>query len=209
MSRKRKNKPKRNSNHSIQQNVVVAVQDNFDYQKFADAMVEAQMRAKEIEKNQEVQEHKNKQDEWLEILGIKEQFKSKYRIVNELYWLKSSFIVFWKIMFFKKENAKYNVATTALLHVSVNSMLSLIKIPAYVISILLTAYSVCSIIMKTFVPIIIVYFALAFLLFAIARIIRVVQFEIDNINDSNYLIGILSSISSFVAMIIAIIALII
>lgn len=203
-SKKRKNKQAKNP---IVQKSAVVTPNSFDYQKFTAAMVEAQKQVKEIERREENIETQNKQVEWEKILGCKEYPSSKYKIVNCFHSVLNYFKAFWKIMTFKKEDAKFDVATVIMLRFSISAMLGLIKVVLYFISIGLVVASFYSFAEKDFIPFKFSGILFSFVPCILARIIRMVQFEIENIHDRNYLIGILSSMASFIAIILAIIAL--
>ena len=208
MSRKKKKQTKQVATKTDSQTMVV-IPDDFDYQKFADAMVEAQRRAKEIEKCEAEKEIQEKQAEWEKILGYKEYAVSRLKIVNKFFSCLNGLKVFWKIMVFKKEDAKFDVATITLLRFSIEAILWLIKVTLYFVAVILCIASFYSFSEKTFIPFNLSCLLMSFVPFVLARIVRMAQFEIEHIKDRNYLIGILSSIAAFIAMILAIIALLV
>lgn len=208
MSRKKKKQAKQVATKTDSQTMVV-IPDDFDYQKFADAMVEAQRRAKEIEKCEAEKEIQEKQAEWEKILGYKEYPVSRPKIVNKFFSCLNGLKVFWKIMVFKKEDAKFDVATVTLLRFSIEAILWLIKVTLYFVAVILCIASFYSFSEKTFIPFNLSCLLMSFFPFVLARIVRMAQFEIEHIKDRNYLIGILSSTTAFIAMVIAIIALVV
>ena len=208
MSRKKKKRAKQVATKTDSQTMVV-IPDDFDYQKFADAMVEAQRRAKEIEKCEAEKEIQEKQAEWKKILGHKEYPVSRCKLVNKFFSSLNGVKVFWKIITFKKKDAKFDVATVTLLRFSIYAILWLIKITLYFVTVVFGIASFYSFSEKTFIPFNLSCLLMSFVPFVLARIVRMAQFEIEYIKDRNYLIGILSSTTAFIAMVIAIIALVV
>lgn len=113
------------------------------------------------------------------------------------------------IMVFKKDDAKFDVATVTLLRFSIEAILWLIKVTLYFVAVILFIASFYSFSEKMFIPFNLSCLLMSFVPFVLARIVRMAQFEIEHIKDRNYLIGILSSIAAFIAMILAIIALLV
>ena len=67
---KKKNNINRQQAESLKQNVIIP--EAFDYQKFADAMVNAQLKAKEKENELTEQKKKEADAEWKRIIGHKD-----------------------------------------------------------------------------------------------------------------------------------------
>lgn len=192
---------------SNDQQVLVTIPANFDYQKFADAMFQAQLRAKEQEKDKKEKDSQIKQNEWHNILKYKEYPNSKYKISNWFHSARNGFVVFYKMMTLKRKEAKFDTVTVSLLHFALNEILALIKWTFYIIALSLAISSFYSFEEKVAIPFRFIFLCYGGLSFVFARIVRIAQFEVDHINEREYLIGILSAITSFVAMIIAVIAL--
>lgn len=203
MSKQKKRKNKQQS-EIVQQNVIMP--ETFDYQKFADAIVVAQLKAKEKEDELNKQKSKEANIEWQKIIGYKEYIDDKKWLIKRLHKLKNVVVVFFHMLFFKKKNAKYDVATFAILKLFLSALFGIFKFLLYLFSIGLLVSSFYSFAEKAFVfsgiPL-----CYAFLSFMIARLIRIAQFEVENMNEREYLIGILSAVTSFVAMILALLAL--
>lgn len=181
----------------------------FDYQKLADAIVKAELKTKEKEDERRKQENEKAIAEWQEIIGYKEYGDGGNKFTKTFQNLRNNFVVFIHILFFKKKNAKYDVATFAVLKLLLALIFEIFKLLLYLLAIGLPIYVIYQSINNGFVisNILILLFSLLSLI--VARCIRVAQFEIENIVKREYLIGILSAITSFVAMIIALIALLI
>lgn len=211
MSKSKNNKLKNNKNRqhteNVQQNIILP--EVFDYQKFADAIVEAELKAKEKEDEKKKKENEKAIAEWQEIIGYKEYGDGGNKFTKTFQNLRNNFVVFIHILFFKKKNAKYDVAKFAVLKLLLALIFEIFKLLLYLLAIGLPIYVIYQSINNGFVisNILILLFSLLSLI--VARCIRVAQFEIENIVKREYLIGILSAITSFVAMIIALIALLI
>ena len=201
-SKKSKNTASQNNSH-----ISVTVPDNFDYQKFADAMFEAQKRAKEAEAAEIEKAISVRQADWHKILKQKEYPPSKYWFVNKFRSFWNGFKLFWKLITLKKSEAKYDAATFTLLCVSLSALLWLIKVALYIVAIGFVITSFYSFKENTFVPFNISIMLWAIIPFLLARIARIAQFEVQHIEDRNYLLGILSSMAAFIAMILSIISL--
>lgn len=198
---KKKNKQQR---EMLQQGV--SVPETFDYQKLADALVNAQLKAKKKENKLTEQKNKEADAEWRRIIGYKEYDARKKWPIKVFYALRNDIVLLYHILFFKKENAKYDVVTFALLKLSLSTIFALFKFALYLIAIAFLvvvfypttkeAFSHC-----------LVSLCFAFLSFMIARVFRIAQFEIENMKERELFIGILSTVTSFVAMVVAILSL--
>ncbi len=203
MSKQKKRKNKQQS-EIVQQNVIMP--ETFDYQEFADAIVKAQLKVKEKEDELNKQKSKEANIEWQKIIGYKEYSEDKKWLIKRLHKLKNVIVVFFNMLFFKKKNAKYDIATFAILKLFLSALLGIFKFLLYLFAIGLLVSSFYSFAEKAFVfsglPL-----CCAFLSFVIARLIRIAQFEVENMSEREYIIGILSAVTSFVAMILALLAL--
>lgn len=178
-----------------------------DYQKLASAIVEAEMRAREYREAERKKEQKKIQEEWNKIINYKEYPLSNSKIVNWLHSVRNGMVVFFKILTLKKEDAKFDVATTSLMRLALNAIFAVIKWVLYILAFLLVASSVYSFEQKDFVEFKVVLFIYAVLSFTVARIFRVAQFEVDHIEERDFLTTTLSVATSFFAMVLAILAL--
>lgn len=201
---KQKNRKNKQKSVIVKQNVIIP--ETFDYQKFADAIVKAQLEVKEKDDELNKQKIEETKIEWQKIIGYKEYSDDKKWFIKRLYELKNSIVMFWHLLFFKKKNAKYDVATVAILKLFLSVIFGIFKFLLYVLTIALFVSSFYSFAEKVFafngLPL-----CYAFLSFVIARLIRIAQFEIENMKEREYLIGILSAVTSFVAMLLALLAL--
>ena len=177
-----------------------------DYDKLAQAIVKAQEQAdKDVIKNaviaandelenRKVLELEKANEEWQNSLGFNKNENIKnYNIIKVLF----------KILFLKKEKAKFSVAN--------NILVKMVLIISYWILEWLIYFGIVILIVATIIGkslTMVTFLILAGVIaFIFARIVRIARFEVDNINDKDYLVSLLSSITSVIAMVVAIIAL--
>lgn len=120
--------------------------------------------------------------------------------------MKQNVSFLWHVIVFKEKDAKYDYATFAVLKISLNLILWIIQMAFYGLLIWGVA-TICSIEKQAiaYIPVLLCG-ALFSILFA--RIIRIVKFEIRNIQDRDYLLSMLSAVTSFVAMVLALVSII-
>lgn len=180
-----------------------------DYDKLAEAIVRANIILKEQEKADENNTIDAKEKEWHKIIGVKDYPDSEKFFKRKIHEIRNNISLLLHIVFFKEKNAKYDVATFGLLQMATICVFSLCKLILYVLTLLFLVATFFTLSNKEWIfyfnP---VYLLYAFLTFFFSRIFRVASFEIKNITDRNYLIGILSATTCFFAMIIAILALV-
>lgn len=180
-----------------------------DYDKLAEAIVRANIILKEQEKADENNTIDAKVKEWNKIIGVKDYPDSEKFFKRKIHEIRNDISLLLHIVFFKEKNAKYDVATFGLLQMATICVFSLCKLILYVLTLLFLVATFFTLSNKEWIfyfnP---VYLLYAFLTFFFSRIFRVASFEIKNITDRNYLIGILSATTCFFAMIIAILTLV-
>jgi len=180
-----------------------------DYDKLAEAIVRANITLKEQEKADENNTIDAKVKEWNKIIGVKDYPDSEKFFKRKIHEIRNDISLLLHIVFFKEKNAKYDVATFGLLQMATICVFSLCKLILYVLTLLFLVATFFTLSNKEWIfyfnP---VYLLYAFLTFFFSRIFRVASFEIKNITDRNYLIGILSATTCFFAMIIAILTLV-
>ena len=200
----KKQQKSKQHNGPVQQNILML--EAFDYQKFAEAMVNAQLKAKEKEDGVNAQKNNADIEKWQKMLGYKEYADNEKWYLKWFHNLKNFVGVFLHLLFLKKENATFDFATLVLLQLFLNAVFGVIKWTLYILAGFLTFLTVYSpekgIFAFNALPLI-----YSCLLFVLARLVRIAQFEIENMEERGYLIGMLSAVASFVAMVIALFAL--
>lgn len=180
-----------------------------DYDKLAEAIVCANIKLKEQEKADEKNAKDAKEKEWHKIIGIKDYPDSEKFFKRKIHEIRNDISLQLHIVFFQEKNAKYDVVTFGLLKIATASVFNLCKLILYIFTLKFLVATFFTMSNKEWIfnfnPVNLLY---AFLIFFISRIFRVASFEIKNITDRNYLIGILSATTCFFAMIISIIALV-
>lgn len=160
---------------------------------------------KQFEKEEKLQIEKSAL--WDEAVGLKTYPRNKNWFVNEFNEMKQNVSFFGHILFFKEENAKYDYATFAVLKISLNLILWIIQMVLYVLFICFIV-AIAYPIKKWNLSFIVLFLCGALFSILFARIIRIVKFEIRNIQDRDYLLSMLSAVTSFVAMILALVSII-
>ena len=167
-----------------------------DYDKLADAIVKAQIIAKE--KEQKIQEEKKAQENeaWRRQFGY-EEGKPGTRITS-----------FARLLFVKKKDIKGDRATFALLQMSAELILAIAKWALYLFfagCLLVPFYAYCTkqplSVGETITGVL-----MGILAFIYARMLRIAEIEIDNLTDREYLNTIIASITALIAMVVSIIS---
>lgn len=179
-----------------------------DYDKLANAIVKAQKEIDEesiktaiIEANKEIKKEKlaekeKLQAEWQNIIDYDEEASS---FKNDMKVLKSIFCM-------KKENAITLVANNLLLKLSLIGFYRLLEISFYILAVISIVLAV-----KFYTNSLAIGFAVLTIVIGVmfARIIRIARFELENIEDKNYLASLFAAVMSFLAVIIAIVTLVV
>lgn len=173
-----------------------------DYDKLANAIVKAQDKAnletiknaiiesKEEIKTKELKDQKQKTEQWQKAIGYDKK-KPEWR--NDLN-------IFRKLLVIKKKDVVADFANNALLKIAISFLYWLLE---YILYFLCIVVVILSIVNYSHV-LLAITILLDILAFTIARIVRVARFEIDNINDKNYLISIISTSVSVFALLVTI-----
>lgn len=203
----KKNKKNKNAS-SNNVNIVLPESLSADEMKniFVEAMLEVEKRKSKVEEEKAAKELK----EWQDSIGVKfypKEKKIRFR------WFKRTWndiVVFFKMCFVSKDKIKGDRATTGLLKFFLGLIFELVK----------AALVLCSIALATFIPLQylidgitplkvqenIFIGGFAILIFMLSRLFRIAGFEIEKIDDKNYLFGVLASITSIISIVVAIIA---
>lgn len=203
----KKNKKNKNAS-SNNVNIVLPESLSADEMKniFVEAMLEVEKRKSKVEEEKAAKELK----EWQDSIGVK--FYPKKKKIR-FRWFKRTWndiVVFFKMCFVSKDKIKGDRATTGLLKFFLGLIFELMK----------AALVLCSIALATFIPLQylidgitplkvqenIFIGGFAILIFMLSRLFRIAGFEIEKIDDKNYLFGVLASITSIISIVVAIIA---
>lgn len=195
MSKKNRNKKEQQStSHNYIENINVDI----DYDKLAKAIVIAQNQVDEDKAKEQEKQKEERLKEWHEIVHYKECPKNSGKMKTILYSIRNFVWGFCVLMTFKRKNAENVSITFNLLRLVTSIMFSIIELFLYYIACL----SIRKVVQDQPVWMICVLGSIIF-----ARFFRVATFEIDNMNDRQYIIAIFSAITSFLALVIAVIAL--
>ena len=177
----------------------------FDYKKFAEAIVYAQQEAEFLRQKEQEKLARKQQQEWLNVLGQKTYTKEN-RITRILHRWRNDMALFFKIIFLPQKETRGDIATFGIIHIALICIFSFIKWLCYFLMALLFFSAFYSFTDRVW-TLSIWLLPCAFVCFVFARIIRVAVFEIEKMNDRNYLLSILSAVTALIAMIIALVAL--
>lgn len=174
-----------------------------DYDKLANAIVKAQdeantetiknaiIQAQEEIKSKEFEKIKLKTEQWQNAIGNN---KNKPECINDLKFL-------LKLLAIRKKEVIADFANNALLKIAASILYWLFEYILYILCIVIVV--TCAINFSCVLLTIAILFDV--LVFIIARIIRIARFEIDYINDKNYLISIISTSASVFALVVTIV----
>lgn len=218
MSRGNKRKQKKELDNEQLKVVVenISCSVDIDYDKLAEAIVEAEKRANEVDEKKLKLKKEEEKKERQEIIGYKEYPENEYIFKKFIHGIINFIVMLWNFIFYKRQNVKNDNATFAIIQLATTAIYSSVKWLLYAITILCCVISFVSIKLNVqgimwswnFNP---VWLWLAFLSFCFARVFRIAVFEIDKIDLDNkdYLLSIFSGTTSFFAMIVALATLIV
>lgn len=172
-----------------------------DYDMLAKAIIKAKDDIYEEERKQQAEKDLEIQKKRREILGEKDFSHIKSKVRRELMSSLNEFKVMWKMLTLTREEAAYFTTVKQLTKMLTSFLLSIIGLAIYVLAGVLFYISISKIIIFT-EGIIFSAFLVIF-----ARMIRIARFEIDRIEDSNYLMSVSMLIIALVTLIATIIGL--
>lgn len=194
-----KNK-KQKQNNKKKQNSVNSNQITLEQQMMMDAIVMAYQIIEKQKVETEIELEKNEKKEWQEIMGQKEYPEKEKWYLKRFHIARNNFMSIWNLLFFKSKNVRDLRATFSLIQLAVVYIFKLCKWCLYVISfaVAISAFQNGGEILSNL--------AIAFAIWAFARLFRIASFEVEKVKDGNLLIALFSGCISFVAMVVAIIA---
>ena len=193
-------KQKQNRNNKKQQDLVNSSQIIIDQKIMTDAIVKAYQIIEKQKVEKEIELEKKEKQEWQEIMGQKGYPEDEKWYLKRLHIARNNCMSIWNLLFFKSKNVRDLRATFSLIQLAVVEIFKLCKWCLYFVS---------------FAAVVSVFqngwdnlsnLAIAFLIWAIARLFRIASFEVEKVKDGNLLIALFSGCISFVAMVVAIIA---
>lgn len=187
--------------------IIIKQSECLDYEKLAKAICDAQVSAEKNKQMETEEKRKKAIADWQKALGLVNYEKSDKKYKNFWNSIKNGVSVFWNMMTLKRKYAKTDATTFALLGMALNSVFALIKWMLYLVSIVFMASSFYSFDDRKIISFEIAFVFYGVFSFVLARLVRVAQFEVYNMVEREYLMGLLSAVTSFVAVIIALIAL--
>lgn len=193
-NKKQKQKNKKDQN-SVNSNQII-----IDDQTMTDAIIKAYQIIEKQKVETERELEKKEKREWQEIMGQKEYPENEKWYLKRLHIARNNFMSIWNLLFFKSKNARDLRATFSLIQLAVVEIFKLCKWCLYFISFAATISAFQNGVEN------ISNLAIAFVIWAFARLFRIASFEVEKVKDGNLLIALFSGCISFVAMVVAIIA---
>lgn len=193
-NKKQKQKNKKDQN-SVNSNQII-----IDDQTMTDAIVKAYQIIEKQKVETEIELEKKEKREWQEIMGQKEYPENEKWYLKRFHIARNNFMSIWKSLFFKSKNARDLRATFSLIQLAVVEIFKLCKWCLYFISFAATISAFQNGVEN------LSNLAIAFVIWAFARLFRIASFEVEKVKDGNLLIALFSGCISFVAMVVAIIA---
>lgn len=193
-NKKQKQKNKKDQN-SVNSNQII-----IDDQTMTDAIVKAYQIIEKQKVETEIELEKKEKREWQEIMGQKEYPENEKWYLKRFHIARNNFMSIWNLLFFKSKNARDLRATFSLIQLAVVEIFKLCKWCLYFISFVATISAFQNGVEN------ISNLAIAFVIWAFARLFRIASFEVEKVKDGNLLIALFSGCISFVAMVVAIIA---
>lgn len=192
-------KQKQNTNNKKQQTPVNSNQIIIDSQIMTDAIVKAYQIIEEQKVEKEIELEKNEKQEWQEIMGQKKYPENEKWYLKRFHIMRNNWMSIWNLLFFKSKNARDLRATFSLIQLAVVEIFKLCKWCLYFVSFaaVISAFQNVGNSLSNL--------AIAFVIWAFARLFRIASFEVEKVKDGNLLIALFSGCISFVAMVVAII----
>ena len=178
---------------------------NFDYDKFAEAIVNAEKKITEEKIRKQKEEDEEFQIKWEKALWFK-KIKTKYHIINFIY---NNFLLYlivcFRIMIFNKKNTTKENAIYILFKILNIFLLWTYQIILGLASIISLYYllTIHSNYFWNIVSILVVFFSII-----IIRLIRIAKLEIENSTDKDVIMSVFNAVIAFTAMILTVITVI-
>lgn len=205
MSKKAINKSRRENKNAKNLDKEIKEKE-IDYEKLAEAIVKAQIKAKEIEEQEAEKQIKEQKEQLNKKIRYKEIDVNDNWFIKILISIRNFFVVLFRLLFFKKRDRMPN-ANIIFVKLIYKIIMVLMQWSLYIMTIALIVLPFYLTNTKGFELNVLVCIPCAIIAFILARVIRLSIFEIEHIKDNNYMLALFSAITSFIAMVLAIIAL--
>ena len=172
-----------------------------DYDKLAQAIIKSKTEIENKERKQRQEKEDDMQNKRKEILGEKDFSHIKNKTLREFRVFLNDLRVAWKMLTMSKEEAMYFTTVSSLTKMLTSFLLFLIELAIFAFAGVVLYFSVSSGLVFSD-GIIVALFSVAF-----ARMIRIARFEIERIDDNNYLMNISMMVIAVVTLVITILGL--
>lgn len=197
---------KKANNTAKQMNISIPKSKSNDDIKtvIVDALFEVEKRKAESKQKKLDEEN----EEWQKALGFKDYPKNVRFRKLKVFWNEVS--VFFRFSFLPRDKISGNRATFGILKLILSSIFSLAKLVLSLASLFLIGIFVLQFVTDKVTPlgiqgsIIVIIFSL--ILFLLSRFFRIASYEIEKLDNKEYIFGIFAAITSIVSIVIAVIS---
>lgn len=176
-----------------------------DYDKLAEAILNAHDKIKEKERKKQDEEAKKQQTEWHRKIGYIEYPKDEKWTKRYIHNIRNFFVLLWTTLTFKSEYADKPRVSFELMRLATESIFGFYEFLLYVSAVLMF----CALIVSRFsVQSCLGCLPLGFVLVLFARFFRIARLEADNMTDKETLNTIFSANLAFIGAILAVVAII-
>lgn len=203
--RRNKKNTKQNITPTPLQAVNINLPENMSMEEMQHMIACAIIEAEEIKAQKEEERHKIAQAKWHKKIGYKEYDNKFLQFLNDLKSFKN-------ILVLPKKDIEGDRASVILLKLFLYLFFCIMQFFSLLFSVVFIAYVPIQYFredMNKFPWYLYAYFApLALFSFILARLFRMADAEIENIEDRSYLFGLFTSVTSFVSIIIAVVSIV-
>ena len=175
------------------------INNEIDYEKLAKAIVKAENELLEDKKKEEIKQNQAILAQREKILKIKNFSYIKFKPWSVLRQILNNIAVFFRLIFIKKENITAFNAVEGLVKMVLVAFVFLVRILLYgfiPISLVLSYFALDNIMLGIY---------LSFFALTIAQILRIAQYEVDNMKDREYLLTLFAGVTSIISIIVSLI----
>lgn len=205
---KGRNKKKNQANLSPQQ-IVVTPPAGMSSDEMQHVIAMAIVEAEEIKERKKKEQKEAERKEWREAIGYKE-YDDKNKLIRGVKTFWNRIVSFVRVCFVRKQHIKGDRVSFNLMRMLLYMSFDFVKICMN----LLTAMFILYIPAQYIIPMFKIYpwhqsvlmGMYGLLTFMLSRLFRMASFEIEKIEDRNYLFGLFASVASIVSIVIAVIS---
>lgn len=175
------------------------INNEIDYEKLAKAIVKAENELLEDKKKEEIKQNQAILAQREQILKVKDCSDIKFKPFRDVRKVLNDIAVFFRLLFIKKENITAFNAVEGLVKMVLVAFVLLLRVLLYV------SMPFVVVISYFMLDDVVIGVCLAFFALTIAQIMRIAQYEVDNMNDREYLLTLFAGVTSIISIIVSII----